>query len=67
MSGKTGFDILKLIKSETYQPRIIFTTGFEKYAMQAIKHAACDYLLKPIYNSELVGALTRISQLRLEY
>lgn len=39
------FEIFEMIKIET---PIIFTTGYDKYAIQAFKVNSIDYLLKPI-------------------
>lgn len=36
---------------------IIFTTAYDEYTMQAFKVNSLDYLLKPIENEELEGAL----------
>ena len=60
MPVKTGFDVVKSIRNNEYEPHIIFTTGFEKYAIRAIKYAAFDYLLKPINAYELENALQKI-------
>lgn len=62
MPIKTGFDIVKDVRSDDYQPNIIFTTGFEKFAIRAIKYAAFDYLLKPINEFELSETLEKIKQ-----
>lgn len=64
MPVKTGFDVVKSIRNNEYEPHIIFTTGFEKYAIRAIKYAAFDYLLKPINAYELENALQKISNLK---
>jgi len=64
MPEKTGFDVVKSIRSSEYEPHIIFTTGFEKYAIRAIKYAAFDYLLKPINAYELKNTIQKISNLK---
>ncbi|MBN1197908.1 MAG: response regulator transcription factor [Bacteroidales bacterium] len=64
MPEKTGFDIVKEIKSDHYSPQIIFITAFERYAIEAIRHAAFDYLLKPINPLELAQTLERMDSPR---
>lgn len=44
---------------------IIFTTSHDKYAINAIKNNAADYLLKPINNIELKKAIEKVAK-RLE-
>ncbi len=46
----TGFDILKQLNDDSFE--IIFITAYEEYAINAIKHSALDYLLKPIDREE---------------
>lgn len=38
---------------------MIFTTGFQRYAIQAIRFSALDYLLKPVQPDELTEAVQR--------
>lgn len=42
---------------------IIFTTAFDEYAIKAFKLRSIDYLLKPIVQEELNGALQKYSEL----
>lgn len=60
LSDKTAFDLLKTIKNLTFQ--IIFTTAYDKYAIEAIKFSAFDYLLKPIDKDELNETLKRLDK-----
>ena len=41
---------------------VIFTTGFDEYAVSALRHGAIDYLIKPIDRDELKVAITRYRQ-----
>lgn len=58
MGEKTGFDILRSLPKIDFE--IIFTTAFEKFALQAIKFSALDYLLKPIDVDELNAAIMKL-------
>ncbi|MDP4828040.1 MAG: LytTR family DNA-binding domain-containing protein [Flavobacteriales bacterium] len=53
----SGFDVLNTINTPT--PLVIFTTAFNDFAIQAIRHSAIDYLQKPINPAELMGAVLR--------
>lgn len=57
MPGGSGFDMLR--KLGTWPFEVIFTTGFQRYAIQAIRFSALDYLLKPVQPDELTEALDR--------
>lgn len=59
LPGKSGFDILREMKEYPISPAVIFVTAFEKYAIEAIRNAAFDYLLKPLDPEELRKALER--------
>ena len=45
MPDGTAFDLLKRLPQINFN--IIFITAYEKYALQAIKFSALDYLLQP--------------------
>ena len=55
---KTGFDLLKQIPAIDFE--VIFTTAYDKYAVQAFKFSAIDYLLKPVDAEELQQALNKL-------
>ncbi len=61
MPGMDGFDILKKLSEAGVEPSVIFITAYEQYAIEAIKHAAFDYILKPVEKQELYQALFRFS------
>lgn len=54
----SGFDLLKQLPSIDFE--VIFVTGFDQYALQAIKYHALDYLLKPLDKEELLGAVRKV-------
>lgn len=56
--GKTSvFDMLRGLDSIDFE--VIFTTAHEKYALQAIKFSALDYLLKPFGLDDLTNAINQ--------
>ena len=57
LRNNLSFEILKQLKDYSFE--IIFVTAHNEYAIQAIKHHAFDYLLKPIEREEFKIALTR--------
>jgi len=60
MPGGTGFDLIRKLSPVNF--KIIFITAFDKYAVQAFKYSALDYLLKPVSPDELVKALEKAKQ-----
>jgi len=60
MPGMTGLDLVTRVRKEEYNPVVVFVTAYEKYAIDAIRRAAFDYILKPYSKEELKGVLKRI-------
>lgn len=61
MPKKNGFEFLEYLKAEHSKlPKIIFTTAYDHYAIQAIKASAFDYLLKPIDRNELSNTIKKL-------
>jgi len=60
MPDLNGFDVLKQFSEPKFE--IIFATAFNDYAIDAIKHCAIGYLVKPIDNADLVAAVNNASK-----
>lgn len=60
MPGISGFELLTELEEPL--PKIIFTTAYNQYAVQAFRHNAIDYLLKPVMASELISAVNKIKE-----
>ncbi|HNP21567.1 MAG TPA: LytTR family DNA-binding domain-containing protein [Panacibacter sp.] len=60
INDKTGFDLLQQLSSVNFE--VIFTTAFERYAVQAFKFSALDYLLKPVDADDLAAALQKLKE-----
>jgi two-component system, LytTR family, response regulator len=64
MPGKSGFDLVELMKRDLEQiPYIIFVTGYDHYVLQALKAGAIDYVLKPVNPDELIKAINKVQHL----
>ncbi len=61
LADANSFKIFDQIEVKT---PIIFTTAYDKYAIQAFKVNSIDYLLKPIIEDELRKALTKFHSLQ---
>ena len=55
-----GFDLLDALGP--YDFKVIFTTAYSEYAVQAIKISALDYLLKPIDSEQLIAAVQKAKE-----
>jgi DNA-binding LytR/AlgR family response regulator len=56
LSDISGIDLLHLL---SHQPLVIFTTAYDKYAIEAFELRAVDYLLKPFSEERLKEAVGR--------
>lgn len=57
IKGGTGFDILSHFRTRNFE--VIFITAYNRYAIQAIKEEALDYILKPINSAELKKGVSK--------
>lgn len=55
MPHESGFDLLRKMPRLDFE--IIFVTGYDSYALQAIKFCAIGYILKPVRAEELIAAV----------
>ncbi len=67
MPRKTGIDVLREIKENGWNMKVIFLSGYQEfdYARQAITYGAVDYLLKPVGQAELEQVIQKAEQLFL--
>jgi len=61
MPVMNGFEMLQQL---TYEPRIIFTTAFDQYAIKAFEENSVDYLLKPIEEQRLQRSIQKLESLQ---
>ena len=57
-----GFQMLESLGDEDIHFTLIFTTAYDKFAVQAFKYSAFDYLLKPIDDAELVAVIQKLEK-----
>ena len=57
-----GFGVIERIHPDK-RPRVIFTTAYNEYAIQAFDTSAVDYLLKPIAEDRLEAAIGKAEKL----
>jgi two-component system LytT family response regulator len=59
MPEKDGFELVRELKKYNLKTTVIFVTAHIEYAVNALKAAAFDYLLKPVSFDELKEAVLR--------
>src|SRR6476661_6168027 len=59
MPGITGINFLQSLKNP---PKVIFTTAYKEYAVDAFELEAVDYLLKPIVFERFQKAISKLQQ-----
>ncbi len=60
MPGMTGFELLERLDRD---PVVVFTTAYDRYALNAFEVNSVDYLLKPIERERLDRALDKLDRL----
>ena len=59
MPGEDGFAVIERMRNQQITIPVIFVTAFAEFAIEAIRNAAFDYLLKPVNFMELQASLGR--------
>lgn len=54
---------IEFIKSLLHPPKIVFTTAYDKYAIEGFKVNAVDYLLKPFSYQEFLLAVQKVKKI----
>lgn len=65
MPQLSGMEFTRLLaewREEFGQPRVVFTTAFEQYALEGFRVDALDYLLKPISYTEFLRAAMKAEE-----
>src|SRR5512133_703294 len=62
LGHEKGFDLMTELKEYDIEPFIIMVTGYDQFALEAIKAGAFDYLLKPVDPDELLKVISRFRQ-----
>jgi len=60
MPEENGLQLFSYFKEVDFS--VIFTTAYQQYAINAIKYAALDYILKPINQIELGEAISKLER-----
>ena len=61
LTDGTGFQLLQKLKP--YNFKVVFITGFDSFAIKAIKFSALDYIVKPVNETEFQQAIQRAVEL----
>jgi len=63
MPGLNGFQVIQKLKAlQQPLPLIIFVTAYDSYAIKAFDIHALDYVLKPVDDNRLKGALDKVAE-----
>lgn len=58
MPPYSSFELLQSIEQTNF--KLIFVTAHQEYALQAIKMAAMDYILKPIKTDDIIQVISKV-------
>jgi two-component system LytT family response regulator len=58
-----GFEMLRQL---SHQPKVVFTTAFDHYAIKAFEEETVDYLLKPVEKERLEKTINKLNQSKFQ-
>ncbi|MCA0972589.1 LytTR family DNA-binding domain-containing protein [Halobacillus litoralis] len=62
MPKMDGMEVAKSVQGLKKVPSIVFATAYPDFAVEAFRHEAVDYLLKPFEEEQLADAITRLEK-----
>nr|WP_256522132.1 LytTR family DNA-binding domain-containing protein [Halobacillus sp. A5] len=62
MPKMNGMEVAKSVQELRKVPAIVFTTAYPDFAVEAFRHEAVDYLLKPFDEEQLGDAIARLEK-----
>ncbi len=68
MPGTDGIEVASALDAMDHPPAIIFCTAYDEYALEALRHQAVAYLLKPVRTADMAHALAiagRVNRMQL--
>lgn len=66
MPGMSGIEVVKKLAELQVKTTIVFVTAYDHYAIQAIKLAAFDFLMKPVDPDELQEVIRKFQSKKLQ-
>jgi two-component system, LytTR family, response regulator len=66
MPGTDGLQLHEMIRAQSPSTRVIYVTGHEKYALDALRLNPFDYLVKPVSREDLLRIHHKISTNKAE-
>lgn len=57
MPGLDGIAVATALEQRASPPAVVFCTAYDEYALEALRHQAVAYLLKPVREAELAAAI----------
>lgn len=66
MPGMRGLELAEKILETGANPEIVFVTAYDKYALDAFRVSAIDYILKPLSPDDIARSVARLEKLRYQ-
>src|ERR1700685_2941902 len=55
-----------MLRRLKHQPKVVFTTAYDQYAIKAFEEETIDYLLKPVETERLEKTIKKLQQTRFQ-